>query len=188
MSQKRTRAPISFSPIGSQTSARSCPLASISVAGGLAKPDRTGLCPRMTVSDVVDTQSPAQRSVRMSRVRSRDTKPELRVRRKVHCLGYRYRVHRRDQPGRPDIVFGPRRKVILVHGCFWHGHEDPACKLARSPKSRLEFWGPKLARNRERDSEVLRRLSESDWQVLTLWECQLGDDVRLERRVRDFLG
>lgn len=124
----------------------------------------------------------------MSRVRSRDTKPELLVRRLVHGMGYRYRLHRRDLPGKPDLVFGPRRKVILVHGCFWHGHEDPACKLARAPKSRQEFWGPKLQRNRERDAEVERRLNESGWEVLTLWECELGDRAGLERRVRTFLG
>ena len=76
----------------------------------------------------------------MSRVRSRDTKPELLVRKLVHGMGYRYRLHRKDLPGKPDLVFGPRHKVILVHGCFWHGHDDPNCKLARAPKSRVEFW------------------------------------------------
>jgi len=124
----------------------------------------------------------------MSRVRSRDTKPELLVRKLVHGLGYRYRLHRKDLPGKPDLVFGPRRKVILVHGCFWHGHDDPNCKLARAPKSRVEFWGPKLARNRERDREVERRLNESGWEALTLWECELGDRPGLECRVRTFLG
>lgn len=136
----------------------------------------------------VDTLSPAQRSERMSRVRSRDTKPELLVRKLVHGLGYRYRLHRRDLPGKPDLVFGPRRKVILVHGCFWHGHDDPNCKLTRAPKSRVEFWGPKLARNRERDREVKRRLNESGWEALILWECELGDRAGLEQRVRTFLG
>lgn len=137
---------------------------------------------------VVDTLSPAERSERMSRVRSRDTKPELRVRRLVHGMGYRYRLHRKDLPGKPDLVFGPRRKVILVHGCFWHGHDDTNCKLARAPKSRMEFWGPKLARNRERDREVRDQLIESGWEVLTLWECELGDGPGLERRVKAFLG
>lgn len=124
----------------------------------------------------------------MSRVRSRDTKPELLVRKLVHGLGYRYRLHRKDLPGKPDLVFGPRHKVILVHGCFWHGHNDPNCKLARAPKSRVEFWGPKLARNRERDREVGRRLNESGWEALILWECELGDRAELEQRVRAFLG
>nr|WP_295226087.1 DNA mismatch endonuclease Vsr [uncultured Brevundimonas sp.] len=136
----------------------------------------------------MDTLSQAERSKRMSRVRSRDTKPELRVRRLVHGLGYRYRLHRKDLPGKPDLVFGPRRKVIMVHGCFWHGHKDLQCKLARAPKSRMEFWGPKLARNRERDREVRDRLIESGWEVLTLWECELGDGPALERRVKAFLG
>ena len=136
----------------------------------------------------VDTLSPAQRSERMSRVRSRDTKPELLVRKLVHGLGYRYRLHRKDLPGKPDLVFGPRRKVILVHGCFWHGHDDPNCKLARAPKSRVEFWGPKLARNRERDREVERRLNESGWEALILWECELRDRAGLEQRMRAFLG
>ena len=136
----------------------------------------------------VDTLSPAQRSERMSRVRSRDTKPELLVRKLVHGLGYRYRLHRKDLPGKPDLVFGPRRKVILVHGCFWHGHDDSNCKLARAPKSRVEFWGPKLARNRERDREVERRLNESGWEALILWECELRDRAGLEQRMRAFLG
>lgn len=136
----------------------------------------------------MDTLSPAERSERMSRVRSRDTKPELQVRRLVHGMGYRYRLHRKDLPGKPDLVFGPRRKVILVQGCFWHGHDDTNCKLARAPKSRMEFWGSKLARNRERDREVQDRLIESGWEVLTLWECELGNVPALERRVKAFLG
>lgn len=136
----------------------------------------------------MDSLSPSERSERMSRVRSVDTKPELRVRRLVHALGYRYRLHRSDLPGKPDLVFPARRKVILVHGCFWHAHPDPTCKLARAPKSRLEFWGPKLARNRARDIEVEARLTESGWNVLTLWECELRDGEAVAARVRDFLG
>lgn len=124
----------------------------------------------------------------MSRVRSRDTGPELKVRRLVHGMGYRYRLHRKDLPGTPDLVFGPRRKVIMVHGCFWHGHVDPKCRLARTPKSRREFWEAKLRRNRERDQKVERSLNESGWEVLTLWECELGDTAGLKERVRAFLG
>lgn len=99
---------------------------------------------------VADTLSPADRSARMSKVRGKDTKPELIARRMLHAMGYRYRLQAKDLPGRPDIVFRRRRKVIFVHGCFWHRHPDPECKLARLPKSRLDFWLPKLERNRER--------------------------------------
>jgi DNA mismatch endonuclease (patch repair protein) len=124
----------------------------------------------------------------MSRVRSKNTKPEMLVRRLVHSLGYRYRLHRKDLPGKPDLVFGPKRKAIFVHGCFWHSHGDPACKMARAPKSRLEYWGPKLARNRERDAEHLTRLAAQGWEVLVIWECQLKDVPALAARVVGFLG
>lgn len=135
----------------------------------------------------MDTLTTQQRSTRMSRIRGRDTKPELAVRRLVHGLGYRYRLHRKDLPGKPDLVFAGRRAVILVHGCFWHRHPDPACKLARMPKSRLEFWEPKLASNRERDLAVEQRLNESGWRVLTVWECELRDPEAVAAKVRDFL-
>ncbi len=97
----------------------------------------------------MDTLTPEQRSERMSRVRNKDTKPEMRVRRLVHALGYRYRLHDSRLPGRPDLVFKSRHKVIFVHGCFWHRHDR--CELCRMPKSRLQFWKPKLKANRERD-------------------------------------
>lgn len=135
----------------------------------------------------MDTLSKAQRSERMSRVRGKDTKPELLVRRLVHGMGYRYRLHRRDLPGTPDLVFPGRRKVIFVHGCFWHRHPDPACKLARLPKSRREFWLPKLEGNRARDIENMARLEDLGWEAMTIWECQLRDRDALEARVRRFL-
>ncbi len=135
----------------------------------------------------MDTLSKAQRSERMSRVRGKDTKPELLVRRLVHGMGYRYRLHRRDLPGTPDLVFPGRRKVIFVHGCFWHRHPDPACKLARLPKSRTEFWLPKLEGNRARDIENAARLEGLGWEAMTIWECQLRDRDALEARVRRFL-
>ena len=135
----------------------------------------------------MDTLSKAQRSERMSRVRGKDTKPELLVRRLVHGMGYRYRLHRRDLPGTPDLVFPGRRKVIFVHGCFWHRHPDPTCKLARLPKSRREFWLPKLEGNRARDVENMARLEELGWESMTIWECQLRDQEALEERVRRFL-
>jgi len=123
----------------------------------------------------------------MSRVRDRNTKPEMIVRRLVHSLGFRYRLHRKDLPGKPDMVFGPRRKVIFVHGCFWHQHPDPDCKLARMPKSREDFWGPKLMRNRERDEENRAALEAQGWQVLEVWECQTKNLDALEARLVEFL-
>lgn len=137
---------------------------------------------------MTDNMTPEQRSERMSRVKGAGTGPEMLVRRLVHRLGYRYRLHRRDLPGSPDLVFPSRRAVIFVHGCFWHRHEDPSCKLARLPKSRLEFWRPKLESNRVRDRKNQARLRRSGWRVLVLWECGLGDSAHLERRIRGFLG
>mgnify|MGYP001628250927 CR=1 FL=1 len=124
----------------------------------------------------------------MSRVRDRNTKPEMIVRRLVHSLGYRYRLHRKDLPGKPDLVFGPRHKVIFVHGCFWHQHPDPDCKLSRMPKSRKEFWGPKLSKNRERDQANRAALEAAGWKVLEVWECQIKDLDALEARLVGFLS
>ena len=123
----------------------------------------------------------------MSRVRSRDTKPEMAVRQLVHSMGYRYRLSSKHLPYKPDLVFGPRKKAIFVHGCFWHQHPDPECKLARLPKSRLEFWVPKLQKNRERDEEALRRLASLGWQSLVVWECELRDMDKIRKRITRFL-
>lgn len=136
----------------------------------------------------MDILTPEQRSERMSRVRGRDTKPEMLVRRLAHGMGYRYRLHRRDLPGSPDLVFPSRMKVIFVHGCFWHRHLDPECKLARLPKSKLDFWGPKLETNRERDERNLVLLAELGWDVLVIWECQTNNREELQARIREFLG
>ncbi len=136
----------------------------------------------------MDTLTPAQRSERMGRVKGRDTTPELAVRRAVHKMGFRYRLHVRALPGCPDLVF-PRRKIALfVHGCFWHRHPDPACKLARLPKSRLDFWLPKLAGNHARDVANIARLEALGWTVIVLWECQTSDSAGLELLLRDALG
>jgi DNA mismatch endonuclease (patch repair protein) len=137
---------------------------------------------------MADTLTPAERSERMSRVRGRHTAPEMLVRRVVHALGYRYRLHRRELPGCPDLVFEKRRKVIFVHGCFWHRHDDSACKLARLPKSRLDFWLPKLEANRQRDETNQARLAAIGWKSLIIWESQLGDRALLTERIRSFLG
>lgn len=135
----------------------------------------------------MDTLTRKERSERMSRVRSRDTAPEEVVRRLVTKLGYRYRLQGRKLPGRPDLVFAGRRKVIFVHGCFWHRHGSARCRLARLPKSRLEFWVPKLEGNRQRDLRNLTALRGAGWRVLVIWECQLRDEVVLTRRIRKFL-
>jgi DNA mismatch endonuclease (patch repair protein) len=123
----------------------------------------------------------------MARVRSRDTKPELMVRRMLHAMGYRYRLHAKDLPGKPDIVFRGRRKAILVQGCFWHRHADQDCPLARMPKSRLEFWGPKLEANRQRDIANVERLEALGWEVLLVWECELRDREQVGNALRRFI-
>lgn len=133
----------------------------------------------------MDTLASAERSARMALVRAKDTKPELLVRRLVHGMGYRYRLHQRNLPGTPDLVFPGRGKVIFIHGCFWHRHAR--CALARLPKSRGEFWLPKLTANAERDARNVRALRRLGWSVLTIWECQLGDTAKLAKRIRRFL-
>ncbi|MFP6698792.1 MAG: DNA mismatch endonuclease Vsr [Alphaproteobacteria bacterium] len=133
----------------------------------------------------MDTLTPKQRSERMSRVRSKDTKPELAVRRLIHGMGLRYRLHRRNLPGSPDLVFSSRRKVILVHGCFWYRHLG--CKLARIPKSRTEFWIAKLEGNRTRDIKNQSLLVGLGWEYLVVWECQVRDNKKLKQLIRGFL-
>lgn len=124
----------------------------------------------------------------MSAVRAKNTRPEMVVRSLVHRLGYRFRLHREDLPGCPDLVFPRRRAVVFVHGCFWHRHPDPACPLARTPKSRLDFWLPKLRNNQARDSANLAHLAEQGWRVLVIWECELRDTGRVAEAVCSFLG
>ena len=115
-------------------------------------------------------------------------KPELQVRRLLHGMGYRYRLHRKDLPGHPDIVFPRAKKAIFVHGCFWHQHSSSRCKITRVPKSRTEYWLPKLARNRLRDKQHMRTLRKLGWKVLVVWECQVKDDgLALPRRLVRFL-
>lgn len=133
----------------------------------------------------MDTLSPQDRSERMGRVRNKDTKPELVVRRLTHGMGYRYRLHGNKLPGKPDLVFSSRKKVIFVHGCFWHRHQG--CALCRWPKSKLSFWKPKLEANRRRDLRNQRLLSDQGWSLLILWECQLKDTKRLATLVAEFL-
>ncbi|CAI8982712.1 very short patch repair endonuclease [Methylocaldum szegediense] len=136
---------------------------------------------------MVDTLTPAERSERMGRVRGKDTKPEMKVRRLVHGMGYRYRLHRRDLPGCPDLVFPRLRKAIFVHGCFWHRHPDPECKLARLPKSRLDFWWPKLEGNRRRDEANQAALLALGWRFLVIWECETKKTQYLVIKIKNFL-
>jgi DNA mismatch endonuclease (patch repair protein) len=137
---------------------------------------------------MADTLSREERSRRMAAIRGKDTKPELRVRKIAHALGYRFRLHKAELPGRPDLVFSSRRAVIFVHGCYWHRHPDPACPLARLPKSRLEFWLPKLEGNRRRDLAIAAELAMLGWRALTIWECEIGKPEDVADRIRAFLG
>lgn len=136
---------------------------------------------------MADSLTAAERSQRMGMVRGKDTRPELVVRKLVHAMGFRYALHRRDLPGRPDLVFAPRKKVIFVHGCFWHRHSSSKCRLARLPKTRLNFWLAKLESNRLRDEKNMRALRSLGWKILLVWECQLSDIEQLKNKLRRFL-
>jgi len=134
---------------------------------------------------MADRITPEARSANMSRIRGKDTKPELAVRRMLHAMGYRFRLHRRDLPGTPDIVLPGRRKAIFVHGCFWHGHAG--CRLAAKPATRPEFWADKIAKNQARDRRAVAKLRRLGWSVGTIWECGLRDPERLAARLHRFL-
>lgn len=152
--------------------------------------DRRGGRPgqRPEYREPMDTLTPEARSERMSRVRGKDTGPELVVRRLLHAMGYRYRLHCRDLPGRPDLCFPSRRKVIFVHGCFWHRHDENLCNLTRLPKSRLDFWRPKLEANRLRDTDRQAALRDLGWSILVVWECELSHKEHLRNIFATFLG
>lgn len=133
---------------------------------------------------MVDTRSREQRRRIMQSVRTKDTGPELTVRRALFAAGYRFRLHRKDLPGSPDIVLPGRKKAIFVHGCFWHGH---GCTKGRGPKSHIEYWGPKLEANKERDWRNRSALIKLGWHVLTIWQCELSDTELLTQQLRTFL-
>ena len=133
-----------------------------------------------------DPLTPQQRSERMSRVRGKDTKPELVIRRLVWSLGYRYRLHSKKLPGRPDLVFPGRKKVIFIHGCFWHQHGE-GCRQYRMPRSKLDFWLPKLEGNKQRDANNQQLLREMGWDYLVIWECQIKDREEVSKRIVNFL-
>ena len=134
----------------------------------------------------MDIVTPSQRSALMANIRGKDTRPEMRVRHVVWGLGYRYRLHRRDLPGKPDLVFPKFRKVILVHGCFWHRHEG--CRFCYSPKTNIEFWMRKFAANQERDQRNLILLRDLGWDALVIWECETSDSAILRKRITHYLG
>lgn len=121
----------------------------------------------------------------MRNVKSMNTKPEMIVRKLAHSLGYRFRLHRKDLPGKPDIVFPSRRKLILVHGCFWHGHN---CEAGERPASNRNYWDEKLDKNISRDKCNYRALRKLGWGILRVWECETRDGVRLRNRIVRFLG
>lgn len=133
----------------------------------------------------MDKLSPERRSANMARIRSQNTSPELILRKLIHGLGYRFRLHRNDLPGKPDLVFPSRKEVIFVHGCFWHQHRE--CREGRMPGSRLEYWGPKLRRNRERDALAQSSLKKQGWRYLVVWECELKNITAVLKRVKRFL-
>jgi DNA mismatch endonuclease (patch repair protein) len=133
----------------------------------------------------VDRLDSKRRSDNMRRIGPKDTTPEMSVRRLVHSLGFRYRLHCRDLPGKPDLVFPARKMVIFVNGCFWHRH--PGCPYAYTPKTRVEFWTAKLEGNSERDLRNLKLLEEEGWKALTVWECETGDVKRVKRILTRFL-
>ncbi|RKF17299.1 DNA mismatch endonuclease Vsr [Roseovarius spongiae] len=131
------------------------------------------------------TTPDSQRSRTMRAVKSKDTAPEMIVRRLLHAAGFRYRLHRKDLPGKPDLIFGPRRKVIFVHGCFWHGHD---CRRgARLPRTNADYWRRKIARNRQRDAASIDALVANGWRVLIVWECETRDTERLKATLLGFL-
>jgi DNA mismatch endonuclease (patch repair protein) len=134
----------------------------------------------------VDHVDQAKRSLIMAAVHSKNTKPELVVRKLVFGMGYRYRLHSAKLPGKPDLVFPGRHKVIFVHGCFWHRHKG--CRYATSPKTRVDFWEAKFDANVARDQRTNRELKELGWSVLTVWQCQLKEPEKLARKLDDFLS
>ena len=133
---------------------------------------------------MADTRTPEQRRRIMQAVGAKDTKPELIVRRMLFGMGYRYRLHVKKLPGSPDIVFPRRRKALFVHGCFWHGH---GCKIGKLPKSKLDYWQPKIAQNRERDCTKASQLEAMGWSVGVIWQCEVRNGAELSRLLTEFL-
>jgi DNA mismatch endonuclease (patch repair protein) len=133
-----------------------------------------------------DVFSPEKRSQIMSAIKGKDTKPEIRVRKLLHAMGYRFRLHEKYLPGKPDIVLPKYKKVVFVHGCFWHGHKG--CKRATTPKTRTDFWRDKIDKNKERDRKCVRRLRAEGYGALTVWECEMKNLDKLSNRLERYLG
>jgi len=135
---------------------------------------------------VTDKISRERRSANMRAIKSKNTAPELAVRSLAHSMGYRFRLHRKDLPGKPDLVFGPRKKVIFVHGCYWHGH---GCRVGgKGAKSNRGYWGPKIAGNKARDKSRLAALRRAGWKPLVVWECEVRDLSKVKAKLKNFLG
>lgn len=135
---------------------------------------------------IFDTTEGRRRIMRA--IRSKNTRPEMHIRRALHGLGYRYTVHQKGLPGSPDLAFSAKKKAVFVHGCFWHGHELTSCPTSKTPKRNADYWVPKLLRNKERDAENIRALRTAGWDVLVVWECELKDFEQVLSRIRTFLG
>jgi len=133
----------------------------------------------------MDNVSKEKRSEIMSKIRSKNTTPEIKVRKLLHSMGYRFRLHRKDLPGKPDIVLPKYKTVIFVHGCFWHGHEASECKLSRLPKSKVDFWEMKISLNKKRDINIQRKLSELGWHFFIVWECQTLNNEKLRSIINE---
>lgn len=136
----------------------------------------------------MDKITAVRRSENMRRIRSKNTEPELVVRKLVHGMGYRFRLGGGGLDGKPDLVFQSRKRAIFVHGCFWHQHEASECRKAHTPKSNLDYWLPKLQRTKERDTENMARLRALCWDCLVVWECELTNLSSVARRIKAFLG
>ncbi|MBX5165702.1 MULTISPECIES: very short patch repair endonuclease [unclassified Rhizobium] len=136
----------------------------------------------------MDFMKPQTRSALMSQIRSKDTKPEMLVRRLLHGMGLRYRLHRKDLPGKPDITLPKWNTVVFVNGCFWHQHPSNNCRASAIPTSRQDYWVPKLARTVARDAENVAALKALGWRVLVLWECELKEEVVLQAQIETFLN
>ncbi|MBE3119016.1 MAG: DNA mismatch endonuclease Vsr [Candidatus Atribacteria bacterium] len=134
----------------------------------------------------MDKLSPGQRTENMRRIHSKNTIPELEVRKIVHMMGFRYRLHGK-LPGKPDLVFRNKKKLIFVNGCFWHQHPSKGCQDARMPKSNLAYWDPKLEKNKRRDTETMRKLIEEGWGIMVIWDCQIEKRAKLTNRIKKFL-
>jgi DNA mismatch endonuclease (patch repair protein) len=147
--------------------------------------DRQYTQPTVKISKVKNSLAKPTRSELMSRIRSRNTRPEKLVRGLLFAMGYRFRIHRKDLPGCPDIVFVSKKKAIFINGCFWHQHQG--CPKANLPMTNQHYWLPKLDRNRQRDEEVLIELMQRQWDVLIIWECEIKELSSLSDKLKRFL-